>query len=254
VQFTDGPDTELMPAWSPDGSQMAFAATKDIDTGPSDIYVVNADGSELQLLTPTDDCGSVPSWSPDGQSLLYVGGTCGEEPFLFTMNRDGGNVRQLNQDQATWPDWSSDGRIIYEALSPDSNESALLITDNQAKHPTRLNTDDLPSGTEATWSPDGSRIAYVAPTGDPESGNPQDWNEDIFVINADGTDGRQVVSTPGNDHWPPAWSPNGERLLYTADGVGDSAVPTLAVVDLETLRVTPFAADACPCALPDWRR
>src|SRR3954454_10006212 len=36
--------------------------------------------------------------------------------------------------------------------------------------------------------------------------------------------------------WPPAWSPDGKRLLYTADGVGDRARPTLVVVDLRTLR------------------
>jgi TolB protein len=55
------------------------------------------------------------------------------------------------------------------------------------------------------WSPDGSRIAFMAPVPGAAGSNP-DYN--IFVMNADGSDIRQLTRTPGEDGWP-AWSPDG---------------------------------------------
>lgn len=254
VRLTDGSAEEAMPAWSPDGSQIAFVVTENIDTGPSDIYTLSTDGEGLRLLTPDDECASNPSWSPDGRTILYLAGNCGGDAFAWMMNSDGTQPRQFTHSPTLWPDWSPQGRIVYEAPMMGSSGSALFVTDTAGQNPKPLDTGELPSGNEASWSPDGAWIAYVAPTGDPGNEDASKWNEDIFVINADGTGGRRVVDTPGNDHWPPAWSPDGEQLLYTADGPGNnSTLGNLMLVDLQTLRTRPLLAKACHCLFPDWR-
>jgi TolB protein len=255
VQFTESKANEVTPAWSPDGSRIAFVVTEDVDDGPSDIYTVHADGGDLRLLTPTDDCATDPSWSPDGQTILYLSGECGGELFAFMMDSDGDHPRKVSATPAVWPDWSPDGRIVYEApLVPHGSDTALFVTDAEGKYPKRLDLGSLPSGSEARWSPSGDQIAYSGTSGDPDSDNPSEWNEDIFVINADGTGGRRVVDTPGNDHWPPAWSPDGRQLLYTADGAENSStLGNLLLVDLQTLQIKPLAGTPCQCLFPDWR-
>ena len=60
------------------------------------------------------------------------------------------------------------------------------------------------------------------------------WNEDIWVMDADGTEARKVVTTEGNDHWVPAWSPDGGYLMYSADGEENEG--EIARVDLKSGR------------------
>lgn len=70
--------------WSPDGSMLAFAQNPSCcDTGRTAIWTVNADGSDLQRITPSDGSWG-PTWSPDGQRIAFVRG-----PHVFTAARDG---------------------------------------------------------------------------------------------------------------------------------------------------------------------
>jgi Tol biopolymer transport system component len=61
---------------------------------------------------------------------------------------------------------------------------------------------------EAAWSPDGEKIAFVSGTND----------EDIYVMNSDGSERTRLTDdVPGNDHWPPTWSPDSTRIAFTSD-------------------------------------
>jgi dipeptidyl aminopeptidase/acylaminoacyl peptidase len=74
TQLTSGDYEDTKPAWSPDGSRIAFASARHEEwdiTPVSDIYFVSADGGEPEVLTASDGgCGS-PSWSPDGSRIAY---------------------------------------------------------------------------------------------------------------------------------------------------------------------------------------
>ncbi|MDP9331045.1 MAG: S9 family peptidase [Actinomycetota bacterium] len=86
-QLTSGDFEDSVPAWSPDGSRIAFASARHErwDTIPArDIYVVAADGGEPELITATDGACELPSWSPDGSRIAY-----GYMPGIFDEPRHG---------------------------------------------------------------------------------------------------------------------------------------------------------------------
>jgi TolB protein len=73
--------------------------------------------------------------------------------------------------------------------------------------------------TDPVWSPDGTQIAYSASTGKPSPSGCGCDAAQIWVINADGSDPRQLThDTAAN--WVPAWSPDGRHLVYTSDTTG----------------------------------
>jgi dipeptidyl aminopeptidase/acylaminoacyl peptidase len=86
-QLTDGDFEDDGPAWSPDGTKIAFASAREDDWDTSvirDLYVVDADGGEPQLLTHQDGWAAYPEWSPDGDSIAYL-----YRPGVFDEPRHG---------------------------------------------------------------------------------------------------------------------------------------------------------------------
>jgi Tol biopolymer transport system component len=76
--------------------------------------------------------------------------------------------------------------------------------------------------------------------------------QDVYVMDDDGTNVRKVTSSTSNDHWPPAWSPDGTKLLYTTRGdtTGDGE---LVVVDIDSLETTQITHNDAHDILVDWR-
>jgi Tol biopolymer transport system component len=107
------------------------------------------------------------------------------------------------------------------------------------------------SASEATWSPDGTQIAFVFAAGDPGAERPEEWNEEVYVMGANSRDPQRLTNTPGNDHWPPSWSPDGRYLAYSADG--DPASGEVATVEVETQEVNVLTDDELFDLLPSWR-
>lgn len=109
------------PSWSPDGLRIVFESNRDSTNGSyPEIYIVNADGSQLRRLTSNnvDDVG--PSWSPDGQLIVYASGLY---PLmdLYTIKPDGTQLRQVNTnfDTGSMPTWSVDGQRIAYSTTDD---------------------------------------------------------------------------------------------------------------------------------------
>ena len=83
---------------SASGDLIAFMGGLDDDyEGDYEIFVMNADGTEVRQLTDNDDDDLYPIWSPDGESIAFMGGRDGDAE-IFVMNADGTEVRQLTDN------------------------------------------------------------------------------------------------------------------------------------------------------------
>jgi Tol biopolymer transport system component len=161
------------PAWSPDGARLAF---KTVQAGSNQLALINADGTGETLLTRTFRFSEgQPAWSPDGTKLLYR--RTPENPLV--------------QDADTWV---LDIKMSAEHPAEPTTQPVLLRTGDE-RYP--------------SYSPDGTQIAF---RGDLDLAEPS-GDEELYVMNADGTDVRQLTSNADFDS-APSWSPDGKRILF----------------------------------------
>ena len=85
------------PAWSPDGQKIAFLSYVN---GNYEIYVMNADGSNVLRLTENNASDDSPAWSPDSKMIAFVSGRDGDSE-IYVMDADGGHVKRLTSNEAS---------------------------------------------------------------------------------------------------------------------------------------------------------
>jgi Tol biopolymer transport system component len=191
---------DAWPSWSPDGSMIAFSSTA-FDPGaarcairvdydcPSDLYVMNADGSDLRRLTGGSGPEFQPVWSPDGMRIAFVRSAYQGDAHtrIWVMNADGSAAQPVAADvggSQTWPAWSPDGSLIV-FVSVDRSGDAIygVAPDGGGVHVIRSgNGIDTPA-----WSPDGSLIAYTAV-------DPQTGLSSLYTMRPDGS-GSTLIAT-----------------------------------------------------------
>jgi TolB protein len=161
-------DWSLRPAWSPDGSQIAYVS--DADSSYTLVWVMNKDGSgRRQLVTPSFDVADAISWSPDGKRLAVTGmvGAMTREPtqiYLVEVPR-GATERLTNHPLGAFdPAWSPDGELLaYVAREAGRLELRVRTLDGARE----AKLDKLAYVRSPAWSPDGRSIAVLsAQTGD----------------------------------------------------------------------------------------
>jgi TolB protein len=98
------------PAWSPDGSLVAFVSDR---SGASNVWIMNADGSNQRQLGHTALTDDRPAWSPDGSWIAFARGQ-GDDgtSSIWVMRPDGSDLRRLVPGEGSEPAWSPDGRWI----------------------------------------------------------------------------------------------------------------------------------------------
>ena len=180
------------PAWSPDGSHLAF--DEQDPAGKSHIYAMNADGSGVVQLTTGTANDAAPDWSPDGTKIAFVRNLSGT-PQVLVMNADGSNVVQLTSSSggSRNPAWSpSGGLIAFDSNRSGTSQIYLMNSDG-----TGVAQVTTTGGSDPDWSLDASRLVFTCPAGK---------SSDICAIGPDGSRAVNLTNTRVAEN-SPAWGP-----------------------------------------------
>ncbi|MCC9138437.1 amidohydrolase family protein [Pontibacter silvestris] len=203
--LTDALGDSRQPAWSPDGSRVAFHSYRD---GNYHIWTVNKNGTGLEQITTGIYDDREPHWSPDGKSLVFSSDRGGNYD-VWQIELASGNLKQLTDNPANdyYPAFAADGKQIafvserteapgIYALSLEGKEQLLIPSESKLAAP--------------SWHPNNSQVLYNA-----LSQHGQSRLEAAML----GDGGGQTISDASEDVFPfrVSWiSPI--EFLYTADG------------------------------------
>lgn len=203
------PLSNAQPAWSPDGTRIAYARD-------SDIWAMNADGSAKTNLTnngPTS-VEQNPSWSPGGKIAYERSGQ------IWTMNTDGSSqapFSAITQTSPAAPAWSLDGTKLAFATAGE-----IWVINSDGSNERRV-TNNASTDTDPAWSPDGTKIVF----GKAGSG--------VAVINLDGSN--EVPLTSNAQDGMPAWSNDGTKIAFARKGTSENGIYTMDAVGGNLLRI-----------------
>lgn len=284
------------PQISPDSKWVAYVLSSvdtARDKRTTDVWMISWDGKESVQLTHSPDNESNPKWSPDGRYLSFVSGRKSgmdkeeEGTQVWVMDRRGGEARKITNIKAEMEDyaWSPDGKKLLLTLREkdqsdtakskiknpiainryqfkrdyqgyvDNRTSHLYLFDIEAKKLDTLTTGRYDEG-GATFSPDGTQIAFVSNrTEDPDKNN----NDDIFVMDVKpGAQPRKLTTWEGSDG-NPEWSPDGRWIAYLQSSSNQAFTmygqPILAIVSKDggAPRLLSQTADR-PVRQPRWTK
>jgi Tol biopolymer transport system component len=219
--LTTAPGLETDPAWSPDGTRIAYASN---EGGNMDIWVRQiAAEQKVNLTKDYTGYDGKPAWSPDGEWIAFVSGRNGGGIFVIPT-LGGIPKRVVSISFAAY--LSNISAIPHLSWSPDGMELTYAVVGHIYTVPAHGGTPtpvSLPSSglavgySEPAWSPDGDRIAYTnfVALGVATS--------QIWSAQRDGIDPVPVTEGKYFDH-NPVWSSDGEELFFISDRGGSRDV------------------------------
>lgn len=245
---------QVNPDWSPDGSQVVFGAANGTR---EDIWMVDADGSDPELLVPcTDTCEALlePTWSPDGRTVMFSRLEVVDGVGRGTLETIDMATREITVVATAEPGtfyagqrWAPTGdRVVLEVVtasaadfSGEPSDVLLHVLDLTTSPPTSTAITEPGFWTvTADWSPDGTTIVYAArPTAD-------GTRTDLFLTAPDGTNTRRLttLAASGGEGAEPTFSPDGSVVVFVASLDGLEGV--LAQVPVTGGEITPAGNDS----------
>ena len=222
-------DSVQFPAYSPDGSKIAFVVRSDERSQDHrferrHVYTVGADGTGVTRLTSGAVEDNYPTWSPDGRKLAFgretwteesAQGRRGSEWFISIVDADGGNLQEITRGSPNEfrPSWSPDGSRIalvrnrqLALMDPDGTDVEALPVDH------RLN-----GWSKLSWSPDGTQLAFSG--SEDQGGQPVPGESNIAVFDLGTKQVREITDLEG-DEINPDWSSDGQLILFNTFEMG----------------------------------
>lgn len=201
------------PAWSPDGDRIAFIAGRE---GQAELSTVNVESLEVSRITKDSVSDKRPAWTPGGDQIAFASNRDGQAGRdLYTINPSNGQITRLTYRPEvldTDPSWTpSQGDQVSQTIVFASNRNGdnmeIYAMDIQTNAITRLTFREGTQDANPTISPDGSRIAFQSKIDD---------NWEIFVMDANGENIKQLTFNPADDI-EPAWSPQGNQIGFSTN-------------------------------------
>lgn len=206
----DGTDVQLMSAtgwratWSPDSQKVAYHLVK-LDS-PFRVAVMDRDGSNETVLSVEDNPGNM-TWTPDSDKVVYEGWN-GDGGVIFQIDLKTHQKSRLlpnSQESDKSPAFSPDGQsVLFERFYSEGRKTEIRHLD-LATGVDRVFANPHRSNHDAAWSPDGSQVVF--------SSNTEEDNSDLYLVDADGSNLRQLTNLPGDEH-APSWSPDGKSIAF----------------------------------------
>lgn len=198
-QITDHSRKDSSPLISPDGKMMVFTSER---VGWWKIWTMDVAQQSFTQLTNSGNAEYAPCWSPDGEEIAFVSTRDGNAE-IYVMAKNGTNLRNISQNSAddAFPFWGEDGNIYFSSgiddvfqivrMKPDGSAKEIIAKSNENKLMPQL-------------SPDRKSLLYYSDAA---------GNNDIFIVDTDGSNRRQLTDDPLGDIRP-RWSPDGKTIVF----------------------------------------
>ena len=284
TSLTTGPGTNAHPAWSPDGAHIAFSSDRDGVGNNTEIYVMNADGTQQTRLTvdSTFHRYDFPAWSSDATQLAFQS-RVGANPGIYFMHADGSGISQVASDAVSRPAWFG-----VSGSQPNEPPAAAFTSTCRELTCSFTSTSSDPDGSIASYSwtfgdgdtagtqspshtygsagtytvtltvtddqgatgsaSDSVTVSTPSPVGRIAFTSSRDGNNEIYVMNADGSGVTRLTDNPAADQ-DPAWSPDGTRLAFTSTRDGNAEI---YVMNADGSGVTRLTTDPGRDGHPAW--
>ncbi len=262
TKLTDHKELEnyinMNPTFNPTGDKIAFLTDR---SGYKEIMLMSAiDGRILDTIVKGEKAGDYEemhwlrggiTWSPDGKMLAFSTKAGDKDAINIKKVEYGGfdKVIKPDMDAIYSPDWSPDGsKILFCGIKDGKLD--LFTVDIETETYVRL-TNDFFDEFDPRWSPDGKKIVFSSDRVNPPYEYTINQISDaynIFIMNADGSDVKQIVDSPFNDS-SPDWSPDGNDIVFTSDRNG---IVNLYSVDTSEMSIQPLTNLLTGASSPVW--
>jgi len=247
TQLTSGRNHhDQHPKWSPDGKRISFVSSR---SGSFDLYVMNADGTNVTRVTDHKANDYDPIWMPDGQSLIFSSERDSRSDLYRVWLADK-RVDRLTHHfvgRAIMPNVSPDGKLVAFAAQTLQRlqfwEFQVHILD-LATGKTRA-LDNSGGACWPSWAPDGQRLANVLLAREPSA---------LQVRNADGSGTREIAPDAKRWHYYPDWSKDGSLLAFSVSPAHHQGEDwDLAIAAPDGSRYQRLTTGPGNDRLPDWK-
>jgi len=238
LRLTANRSLNLCPAWSPDGSEIAFTSYRD---GQQGLYSLDTSNGKVRQIIAMEGLNYGADWHPDGKELLLAMSRSGN-PEIYRISPGGKIIKRLTVSKAIEisPSWSPGGRDLV-FTSDRTGTPQLYIIDSDGAGRRRL-TFEGRYNDSAVWSPGGDRVAYATR---------EETFTQVVVMKSTGEDRRVLTDRRWRNCEDPSWAPDGRHLVFASDRSGVFKLYVYDVVE-NTFRQLTFGTD--PDITPAWSR